>query len=122
MSYTVAQGWETLNLALGVVGAGAVTFIGISWKLCQEDERLDRGRAILAVILSASALVLALVAVLLMVPTAWQSIGENRGDLSGFLVAYNVIFVLTTALAASGLVGLVRAIRHLARVLRVYRS
>lgn len=122
MSDTVAEATEALNLGLAVIGAGAVTFIGIAWKLSAEEERLDRGRAFLGVLLAAVALALGAAAVLLMAPIARESVLENRGAVSSVLVAYDLIFVLALCLLVGAALTVWRALRYSWRTVLAYRD
>ena len=122
MSDTVTGAKEALDLGLAVIGAGSVAFVATSWRLCSEEERLDRGRAPLAVLLACVGLALAFAAVLFMAPIAWKSVAENRGAVSSFLLAYNLIFVLAAILLLAGVVTLARAAHYTVHTFRVYRD
>ena len=122
MGDTISQAKEALNLGLMVVGAGSIAFVAASWKLSSEEEILDRGRASLAVLLASVSVVLALVAVILMAPIAWETIGKNRGQISGFLVGYDLIFVLVSALLLTTLAAFVRAAHYALQAVRAYRD
>jgi len=122
MSDTVARAKEALDLGLAVIGAGSVSFIAASWKLSSEEERVERGRALLAVLLALVAVILAVVAVLFMAPVAWESVGKNRGEVSGILLAFGLIFVLAVILLVVASTTLVRAIIYIVRTLRAYRD
>lgn len=122
MSNTVARAKDALDIGLAVIGAGSVSFIAASWKLSSEEERLERGRALLSVLLAFVAVTLAVVAVLFMAPVAWESVGKNRGEVSGVLLAFDLIFVLAAILLAVALTTFVRAILYIVRTLRAYRD
>jgi hypothetical protein len=122
MSDTVARAKEALDLGLAVIGAGSVSFIAASWKLSSEEERLERGRALLSVLLALVAGILAVVAVLFMAPVAWESVGRNRGEVSDVLLAFDLIFVLAVILLVVAMATLVRAILYIFRTLRAYRD
>lgn len=122
MSDTISQAKEALDLALAVIGAGSVTFVATSWRLCSEEEKLDRGRALLAVLLASVGLVLASVAVVFMAPITWESVGENRGEVSGVLFGYDLISALAGILLLIALATFVRAIRYTVQTFRAYRD
>lgn len=112
---TVTEAQALLSIVPFVWAILTVSLMTPAWRWAREDEQYDLRKSVIAVVLSVASVLLSGTTVLILTPVALESF-RNEGPVNGFLVAYNLVFVVVviSVLVAVGL--LMRAVSHLREV------